>query len=191
MLYLIRHGETLWNVQERFQGQGDSPLTERGRQQGDHIGRRLADDLGLPPGTSMPAYVSPLGRTRATAALVSAHVPLDISLEPRLMEVFFGKWEGMNRQEILASFETDQLDRPIDWQFHAPGGETIEAARARVGAWLAEAREPAVVVAHGLIGRLIRGIYAGLGHAETMELPVPQDGYFRLDGGAITYVSAR
>lgn len=190
MFYLIRHGLTAWNLEARFQGRSDSPLTDVGREQGERIGRRLAGELDLAPGASLPAYVSPLGRTRATAALVAAHVPLAITFEPRLMEIGFGAWEGMKREEILARYAPDQADRPIGWQFRAPGGESLEQALARVRSWLAEARGPAVIVSHGLIGRLLRGVYAGLPAEEMLALPVPQDGYFRLHGGRIDFVRA-
>lgn len=187
MLYLVRHGQTLWNTQARFQGQYDSPLTDLGRDQTSRVGKALAAELGSGP---MRAYVSPLGRTRATAALIGESLPLEITEDPRLMEVHFGEWEGLTREDILSKFGTDPQLRPIDWQFQAPGGETLDAVLARISAWMDAATFPALVVTHGIISRLIRGLHADLSHEEMLALPVPQDGFFRLDGGRIDFVPA-
>lgn len=189
MLYLVRHGQTLWNTEARFQGQFDSPLTDLGRDQATRIGRALAAEIGKRE-TPIRAYVSPLGRTRTTAQLIGQSLPMSIVEDPNLMEVHFGKWEGLTREDILSRFGNDQAIRPIDWQFQAPEGETLDTVLARVSAWYSKAETPAVIVTHGIISRLVRGIYAGLGHEEMLTLPVSQDGYFRLDDGRIEFVSA-
>ncbi len=189
MLYLVRHGQTLWNTEARFQGQFDSPLTDLGRDHATRIGRALAAEIGA-RAEPIRAYVSPLGRTRATAELIGRSLPMSIIEEPNLMEVHFGDWEGLTREDILARFGTEQSVRPINWQFQAPGGETLDSVLARVAAWYAKAEAPAVVVTHGIIGRLVRGLHASLGHEEMLTLPVSQDGYFRLDGGHVEFVPA-
>ena len=189
MLYLVRHGQTLWNTEARFQGQFDSPLTDLGRDQATRIGRALAAEIGE-RADPIRAYVSPLGRTRTTAELIGRSLPMRIVEEPRLMEVHFGDWEGLTRDDILSRFGTDQSVRPIDWQFQAPGGETLDGVLARVDAWYAKAETPAVIVTHGIISRLVRGLHASLGHEEMLALPVSQDGYFRLDGGRMEFVPA-
>lgn len=189
MLYLVRHGQTLWNTEARFQGQFDSPLTDLGRDQATRVGRALAEEIRS-GGEPVRAYVSPLGRTRATAALIGKSLPMAITEDARLMEVDFGQWEGLTREDILSRFGTDPQLRPIDWQFQAPGGETLDTVLARISAWRAEASFPAVVVTHGIISRLVRGLFANLGHTEMLALPVPQDGYFRIDDGRIDFVPA-
>jgi len=189
MLYLVRHGQTLWNTEARFQGQYDSPLTDLGRDQATRIGRALAAEIG-PRSEPIRAYISPLGRTRATAELIGRSLPMSIVEEPKLMEVHFGDWEGLTRDDILSRFGKDQSIRPFDWQFQAPGGETLDVVLARVSAWYDEAESPAVVITHGIISRLLRGLHAGLSHEDMLTLPVSQDGYFRLDGGRIDFVPA-
>ena len=64
---------------------------------------------------------------------------------------------------------------PFDWFFRSPDGETFETARARTESFLEEIAGIAVIVSHGLIGRIIRGVYANLSMAEALALPVPQD----------------
>jgi len=189
MLYLVRHGQTLWNTEARFQGQFDSPLTDLGRDQATRVGRALASEIDTSSGP-IRSYVSPLGRTRATAALIGQSLPMSITEDPRLMEVDFGQWEGLTREDILSRFGTDPQLRPIDWQFQAPGGETLDTVLDRIRAWRSEASLPALVVTHGIISRLVRGLFADLGHAEMLALPVPQDGYFRIDGRDIAFVQA-
>lgn len=188
MLYLIRHGETAWNAAGRYQGALDSPLTERGRRQAALIGDALAARLD-PSAAPLKAYVSPLGRTRETAAIIARRAALDIQFEPRIAEVSLGPWDG------LTDFEID-MEHPgaraganrHDWYFRAPGGETLESVLRRVTSWLNSVSAPAVVISHGLAGRIIRGVYLGLSDAEMLRLPVPQDGYFSLTDGRAEFI---
>jgi len=181
-IYLVRHGETEWNRDGRIQGWLDSPLTPLGRGQARQVGRKLAR-MGLGP---LPVAVSPLGRTRATAEILSEEAPLGpVTVEPRLMELSLGSWEGMTFDEIHARFPAllEGATRHT-WYFRAPDGETLEKASDRAGAWLAEQTGPVLAVAHGMIGRLLRARYLGLPWAEVLADPLPQDviWHFR-DGG--------
>ena len=94
-VFLLRHGETEWNAAGRFQGQLDSPLIRRGREQVALLGRTLAAALRGRP--APPLHVSPLGRTQDTAAIVARHVPGlgPAHPEPRLAEVTTGAWDGL------------------------------------------------------------------------------------------------
>ena len=74
---------------------------------------------------------------------------------------------------------------PFDWFFRSPDGETFEAVRARTESFLEEIAGIAVVVSHGLIGRIIRGVYANLPMAEALALPVPQDVIWHLHDSRI------
>ena len=103
-IFLLRHGETEWNAAGRFQGQWDSTLTARGHEQAAQLGRILV--RALAGRLSVPLHVSPLGRTRDTAAIVRRSVPglaPDI-IEPRLQEVSTGAWDGLTRAEIEAGW---------------------------------------------------------------------------------------
>jgi probable phosphoglycerate mutase len=138
-LFLVRHGETEWNSAGRFQGAKDSPLTPRGREQAHATGRTLAAMISVQ--APLRAYVSPLGRTRETASLISQHVKLDVEIEPRIAEVSLGCWDGMSMFEIDTEFPGAlNGSKPHDWYFRSPDGETFDAAYARVSDWLREAR---------------------------------------------------
>src|ERR1700694_3679195 len=101
-LLLLRHGETEWNAQGRFQGQLDSPLTARGREQAAQLGRILLQTFtkrSVPP-----FHFSPLGRTKDTATIVCQYLdgPDITLLEPRLQEVTTGAWDGLTHEDIEA-----------------------------------------------------------------------------------------
>jgi probable phosphoglycerate mutase len=95
-IYLIRHGETIPALpEERFDlldGQGDPPLGERGLDQAERIGERLARAHLVEPITAV--YVTPLRRTMQTAAPLLARIGLEAAVEPDLREVYLGEWEG-------------------------------------------------------------------------------------------------
>ena len=97
-LYILRHGETLWNQQGRLQGQKDSPLTDKGRQQALAQGEVLRSVKSLPH----IVFVSPLGRTLTTANLAAPFIKTHVK-DPRLLEINFGAWEGATRDAINIS----------------------------------------------------------------------------------------
>ncbi|WP_219827771.1 phosphoglycerate mutase family protein, partial [Pseudomonas putida] len=83
-IYLLRHGETVWNSLGRFQGQQDSPLTQRGIKQADHVARLLREAL-CNDDQLFQMQISPLGRVRQTAERVQAKVPLPSVDDDRLV----------------------------------------------------------------------------------------------------------
>src|SRR5437763_9413952 len=182
-IFLVRHGETEWNLARRYQGWSDSPLTERGLAQAAAIGRRLA---ALPEAAGAEIVASPLGRTRRTAGIIAECLQHTAPprLDDRLREISLGSWDGRNRKEIRAlmgaAFEE------FEWYFRTPDGETYEAFVGRIASWLGEAGDgPVIVVCHGVVTRVLRSLYAGLPRAAALCLPVPQDRIFRLAAGAI------
>ena len=187
---LIRHGETEWNVERRYQGQLDSPLTARGIAQAEAIGRRLAELGEL---ASAPIVASPLGRARHTAEIICAKLNrTGFETDERLREVTLGSWDGLFRDEIAARspgiFETHG---PYEWYFHSADGERYAAFEARLAAFLGDARRrpKLIIVAHGVVSRVLRGLYRGMPRDQALRLPVPQDSIFRLSEGRIDELS--
>ena len=184
-VFLVRHGETAWNAEGRFQGQLDSPLTWQGREQADQNGKLLAEALA---GRGVMAmHVSPLGRAQQTAAIIRARgMYANSTTEPRIQEVTTGSWDGLTHGGIKAGWP-GLLDgtTPFDWYFRAPNGESYEAAMVRVRSWLDALDGSVVAVSHGLVGRLIRGAYLGLPREEALVLPVPQDVVWHLAHGRV------
>jgi len=191
-IYLVRHGETEWNRIRRYQGWSDSPLTDRGRAQAQAIGRFLCT---LPEAQSADLVASPIGRARHTAEIIRECLGRSepLRFDDRLRELSFGSWDGLMRADIAArmpgAFDEERRD---EWYFATPDGETYDVFAGRVGAWLAEAQasdRPLIVVTHGVVTRILRGLYAGLPRAAAMRLPVPQDRIFRLAHGTIEEIA--
>lgn len=185
MIYLVRHGETEFNRERRLQGHVDSPLTELGRRQAEAVGAQLASLIGAEPGWRILA--SPLGRTRRTAEIIAARIGVaEIEIEPRLIELSWGEWDGRLRAELAAACPAFGRS---NWAFHAPTGESYAAMCRRLSDWLAELpperQRRIIAVSHGVTGRVLRGVYAGLPMETLMTHDAPQDAAFQLAGGAI------
>ena len=125
-LILVRHGRTVWHAENRYAGRSDVALTREGEQQ--------ADDLaGWAARADLDAVVtSPLSRARRTAAPAASAAGLVAMVDERLVEVDFGKGDGLTREEMhatfpeaLAAFLAAPASSPL------PGGETGAAAVAR------------------------------------------------------------
>jgi broad specificity phosphatase PhoE len=97
-IFLARHGESDWNVEKRFQGHRDRPLTERGREQA----HALADLVGAEKIDAV--YTSPLSRARETAEIVAARAGLEAVALPELREVDTGSWSGLSRADVETRF---------------------------------------------------------------------------------------
>jgi broad specificity phosphatase PhoE len=191
-ILLVRHGETEWNLARRFQGRFDSALTERGVAQARAIGRLLAT---LPEAAGAPIIASPQGRARRTAEIVREELGATAAprVDERLREHSLGAWDGLSYSEVEARVPgIFDGDGRYEWYFRAPDGESYPALAARLGGWLGEQDEgsPVIVVAHGLVSRVLRGLYAGLPRAAALTLPVPQNRLFRLSGGIIEALPA-
>ena len=189
-ILLVRHGETEWNLQRRYQGRSDSPLTERGVAQAHAIGRFLQT---LPDIQAARIVASPLGRARHTGEIIRQYLAADVELvvDDRLRELSLGSWDGLTYQEIaeLSPGVFDGHGRS-EWYFRAPDGERYDALVARLAEWLGECSRVLclVVVTHGIVSRVLRGLYAGSPREVALTLPVPQDKVFRLSGGSIEQI---
>ena len=112
-LLLVRHGETAWNAERRWQGQRDTPLSDAGRAQAARLRDRLRREWseGVPslPGPPTHIFTSTLSRARETAEIVAQALPLPVPLieTPLLRERGFGDWEGLTREEVLERFGPD------------------------------------------------------------------------------------
>jgi probable phosphoglycerate mutase len=188
-LYLLRHGETAWNLERRMQGSKDSSLTNRGRAQAAAMGRALAAELAAEPGPTL-FLRSPLGRTRETAEIIGRELgldPADWRDDPRLAELRYGAWEGSTWAEI----EVDHPNAMARWRadpegFSPPGGETHLDLRRRSAEALADiiaSGTRTVVVSHGVSGAVMRGLLHGLDARAMFVLEKPQDAFFRLLDG--------
>lgn len=157
-IYIVRHGETVWNAKKLLQGSVDVELNENGRALAGETGERLEtvhfDQI----------YSSPLIRAYETACLIRGHRNIPIIREERLRELSFGVYEGENFSQLLKD-ETDPFHhffkRPD--LYRAPDkGETLEHICMRAAEFMKEVIEPQkndceriMIVAHGAMNKAI------------------------------------
>ncbi|HKV43434.1 MAG TPA: histidine phosphatase family protein [bacterium] len=150
-IYLIRHGQTVWNAEGRFQGQTDSALSTLGYRQATCLSAVLA------PLPIAAVYSSPLSRARLTAEAIADAHGLPVVEVADLREIGMGVWEGLTAAEITQRFGSVIEPRRRNPEWIAPqGGETLADVRARsMQAVLAIAGRHAgatvAVVAHGAV----------------------------------------
>jgi len=165
-LWILRHGQTEWNVAGRLQGLLDSPLTETGHAQAAAQGRILAGIL--PREVAVISSPSPRALTTGRIAMPGQ----EITQDPRLSEIDLGAWQGHRLPDIVATYpEVEAEADPNLWKFHAPGGESLPEMEARVRSFLADLDGPAVLVTHGVTSRLMRCLILGLPVTALSELP--------------------
>lgn len=126
-LYLIRHGETPWNVEGRYQGQLDPPLTENGHRQA----QATAEALSAIKFDAI--YSSDLARAKLTAEALADKIGLPIHLDQRLREIHQGEWQGVLIGDIRAGWPEAITGWESDpWRHSPPGGETLPQLQDRV-----------------------------------------------------------
>lgn len=186
--YLVRHGETVWNQAGRLQGQLDAPLTRLGVSQAEAVGHTL---VGLLKDTDFRISASPLGRSRQSAAIVAEILGHDfetILWDDRLMEITLGDRDGYPGWRALdRDFPEEAAKRRADpWNYRHPNGESSQDVQDRVRPVLTEIEASGgvhVIVAHGVVNKIWRGLYLGLTPRQTFALDRPQDAFFRLEAG--------
>jgi probable phosphoglycerate mutase len=179
-LVFVRHGETDWNVEGRLQGQRDVPLNANGRSQarrnGEIIRRQIPEALGF------DFIASPLSRTRETMEILRAAMGLEpkgYAIDPRLLEITFGELEGLTYRDIETREPGWSEARHADkWNYLPPGGESYHMLSVRIIGWLQTVTAPAVVVAHGGVGRVLRAHLLGLDKLASVSEDFPQDRVF-------------
>jgi probable phosphoglycerate mutase len=149
-LLLIRHGEVDANVEYRFLGRRDDPLNDTGLAQAGRIGE-LCESLPIDA-----VYSSPKERARTTAQAIADATGVALRLDPRLVELDFGDWEGLTRRQIIDG-DLDRQEFIARWDrdptLAAPGGESLAAVQERVVAFAddmirSHAGETLAVVSH-------------------------------------------
>jgi probable phosphoglycerate mutase len=152
-LLLLRHGQSAWNAENRWQGQADPPLSDLGERQASEAAERLAG-LGFTGVVS-----SDLQRARRTADILAAPLGLPVRVDPDLREIDVGDWQGLTRAEIEAGWPGALADWSEGRSESPPGGETrnhlVERARAALARAAAAASpgDRVLLVSHGALVR--------------------------------------
>ncbi len=149
-LCLVRHGQTDWNLQGRYQGQSDISLNEKGRLQARNLAGKLKGHLFT------TIFTSDLQRAQETADAITKVLNLPVSIDTRLREINQGEWEGQSVDIIRNQYVELWKQRTIDpASIRPPGGETVREVAERVHAALDDIAlihptGPVLIVSHGL-----------------------------------------
>jgi len=197
-LVLVRHGESEWIREGRFQGQAETPLSQLGLRQATLAGERLARPhsspaLPVPGGRPVEIVHSPLARTAATARAIAEAIdrttrpgeaPVSLRPEPGILELCQGEWEGVTQDEIARRWPSElSAWRHRPWESVAPGGETLAEVQARVRPALGRVLDRlGRDYPRGTFDRPQVGGYAGVGagHDQPWSVLVGHDGVFKV-----------
>jgi glucosyl-3-phosphoglycerate phosphatase len=181
-LLLVRHGVTTWNREGRFQGHLDPPLDPLGEQEARAVASRVVHETTGP----VAVVSSPLQRAAATArfvvnALAADGRPVELALEPGIVEIGQGVWEGHTHAELAATDPEGYAAWSASGGYREPpGAEGVPAAASRATAAVERLlaaedlghAESLCLVAHGGILRLVAGRLTGLRDEEAWQLDV-------------------
>lgn len=151
IIYLTRHGQTLWNIEKRLQGRGNSPLTEQGIERAKELRDRIKYihiDI---------IYSSPIERALTTANIIKGDKSIEVITDDGLMEMCFGDYEGQITDEVMK--ENPNWDISLimkgNTELTAPNGENLAEVRDRVARSMNKIIEEnrgktILIVAHGI-----------------------------------------
>lgn len=185
VVWFVRHGETDWNAERRYQGHADIPLNDNGRAQAARNGAALKEAVSDP---RRVAFVSsPLVRATETLEIIRGAMGLSrkrYAIDDRLIEIDLGRWNGRTYDEIAAEDPGVHERREKEkWCFRVPDGESYEEAAIRVRDFLTALDRPAIIAGHGASGRILRAYLLGLKPSRAPHLPAPQDRAFEIAKG--------
>lgn len=186
-LYFSRHGQTEANLEKRFSGKKETPLTPLGREQAREVGQVLKRELGARP--AIACVSSPLKRARTTMEIARQALELPAEgylTDARIQEIDLGRWDQLTLEEARA-LDPAYYDRRAEDKWHVPAldGEDYEDVTERLTAWIADIRTDTFAVSHGAATRILRGLFAGLEAAEMSALSEPQGVVFRVRGSEV------
>jgi broad specificity phosphatase PhoE len=180
-ILLLRHAETEWNRERRFQGWRDVPLSATGREQAESAARLLA-------ATRIDAvWSSPLARARDTAAIIAAPHRLAVQESEAFREMGFGDWEGLTREEVRERYpDAHRAWAESPHEAAWPGAEPLAAVRVRALAGLEALRaaytgQTVCLVSHGITGRLLILEALGLGPDRLWSFQLSSTGISELE----------
>jgi probable phosphoglycerate mutase len=178
-LFLVRHGQTDWNIQGRFQGRCDVPLNPTGIRQTERAAQALAR-IHIDA-----VWSSPLSRATQTARIIAEPHRLSVDVLEDLTEICHGTWEGL-KSDAVASRWPELLDRwhrkPEGVKMPGPGGESLGDVKERSVRALAQitdqTSEAAIVVAHDAVLKTML--------CHLLDMPLSSFWRFRLENGSIS-----
>ena len=188
-IYLTRHGQTLWNIEKRLQGRGNSPLTEEGIERAKELRDRIKN-IHIDT-----IYSSPIERALNTANIIKGDKDLEVVTDDGLMEMCFGDYEGRRTDDVMQ--ENPNWDISLimkgDTKLSAPNGETLEEVRNRVSITMDRIIEEnrgktILIVAHGITLKALMYYFKDeevnsevMGQATLTKINVDENNNFSID----------
>ncbi len=188
-IYVIRHGQTEWNLARRMQGRLDSPLTQEGMEQAHDHGALLKTMDAVET-----MYVSPSGRTRETAYIINSYVRARVEYVDALLERDVGLWSGLTVDELEEAFPQAWRDRLEDpYNHRPPEGENLADMEARVADFVDDVlkgpEQNVALVTHQVMSRVVLGRLLGLLPEEVVRVMHPNDALYRVSIDEVADVS--
>jgi len=153
-IYIVRHGQTDWNLEGRLQGSSNTPLNDGGRAQA----RRAATLLGEVIRAGVVVVSSPLDRASDTADIIAAQWGSEVHTDDRLVERNYGPWEGMSAQQREQYDPLQQREYRAGREPEYEGYENHASVAARmveaILEWVQRAPEDLLIVTHGSSARM-------------------------------------
>jgi probable phosphoglycerate mutase len=183
-IYLLRHGQTIWNVEGRYQGQMDSALTEKGKEQAKVNALKLSKYIDI---KEVKFFSSPLGRAKSTAEIIAKDSGLErskIIFENDIQEFNYGIFEGKTKEYCKEVYAKEFFEREANkFSYLLEDGESYVKVFQRLMKWLSSVQneEVIVVVAHEMINRALRGIYCSMTTEEMLTLRQANDVVIKLE----------
>ena len=178
-IFLVRHGETVWNLEGRYQGKKNSSLTLKGESQAKANAIKLGNNIIN--FDEVKIYASPLGRARDTAFIICDELDIDrdkIIFDKRIEEFDYGIFEGQLKSFCQTKYVTEFNAREADkWNYQIENGESYEIVTKRLKFWLEAIKDEKMVIliAHEMINRALRGLYLNIEHEKTLKLRQPNE----------------
>ena len=179
----VRHGETAWNLEARFQGSTNTQLAATGQEQARNNGQminRLCLDGRLDK-DDISIISSPLARAHETASIICDELGMKVPLrsDDRIREISMGRWEGLTSQEVKDKYYEERKTRKLDpWQFAPEGGESCAHRLPEVQGFLKNLTPNTIVITHAGILRIVFHFLANLETKQASQLKVPHNGIF-------------
>jgi len=196
-MIFIRHGETAYNAEGRLQGQRDIALNDVGRTQAVAVGKLLKErcfDAVQALDEAGQFRASPLVRVRETLELARDALgldPLHYTVEPQLIEISFGRWEGLLLDQVDQVSPGATARRNQDkWDFTPPGGESYAMLAARLTPWLQAQTGDRFVAAHGGVARAFLALIAGMAPEDAANADIRQGAALLFENNAFSWIGA-
>jgi len=184
-IILVRHGQTKWNVEGRYQGRLNSDLTEKGKEQAKENASKIAKVLEL--NEPFKIFSSPLGRAKESCHIICDELGIDknkIIFDERISEFNYGIFEGQTKDECREKYPEVLEEREANkWSYQIEDGESYILVTKRLKSWLESVADEKVVVmvAHEMVNRALRGIYCDLDSTSMLELRQANDLVLKLE----------